>query len=52
MYGPYITDGKKNARIPKDVDPKKLTEKEALKMLAAAPEKGKGRRFPRRAAKK
>ncbi len=24
-YGPYITDGKKNAKIPKDTDPKSLT---------------------------
>jgi len=48
-YGPYITDGKKNAKIPKDVDPKKITEEQALKILAEAPEK---KRFPRRAAKK
>ena len=38
-YGPYITDGKKNARIPKDTDPKKLTEKDAKAMLDAAPAK-------------
>lgn len=38
-YGPYITDGKKNARIPKDIDPKTISEKEATKMLADAPEK-------------
>jgi DNA topoisomerase-1 len=44
-YGPYITDGKKNARIPKEVDPKKLSEAEAKKMLAEAPAK---KRFPRR----
>ena len=25
-YGPYVTDGKKNARIPKEIDPEKLTE--------------------------
>jgi len=41
-YGPYITDGKKNARIAKDQDPAKLTEAEAKKLLAAAPAK-KGR---------
>ena len=22
-YGPYVTDGKKNVRVPKDTDPKK-----------------------------
>lgn len=47
-FGPYITDGKKNAKIPKDQDPKKITHTEALKLLADAPEKGKGRRFARR----
>jgi DNA topoisomerase-1 len=45
-YGPYITDGKKNAKIPEDKDPKKLTEAEAKEILAAAPAK-KGR-FRRR----
>lgn len=38
-YGPYITDGKKNARVPKETDPKKITEKQALKLLAEAPAK-------------
>ena len=41
-YGPYITDGKKNARIAKDQDPAKLTEAEAKAMLAAAPAKKRG----------
>jgi DNA topoisomerase-1 len=45
-YGPYITDGKKNAKIPKDSDPKKITHQEALKILKETPEK-KGR-FARR----
>lgn len=43
-YGPYITDGKKNAKIPKDQEPAKLTEAECKKLLADAPAKGKGRR--------
>ncbi len=47
-YGAYITDGKKNARIPKETDPKTITESQAKDMLAKAPTKGKGRRFPRR----
>jgi len=50
-YGPYITDGKKNAKIEKDTDPAKITEAQAKKMLAAAPAKGKGRRFPKRTKK-
>ena len=37
-YGPYITDGAKNARIPKDRDPKTLTETECAELLLAAPE--------------
>jgi DNA topoisomerase-1 len=44
-YGPYITDGKKNARIAKETDPKKITEEQAKKILAEAPAK---RRFSRR----
>jgi len=51
QYGPYITDGKKNAKIPKDQDPKTLTEKECKELLAKAPAKKK-RTFKRRAAKK
>lgn len=35
-YGPYITDGKKNAKIPKDTDPKTVTHEEAKKLLAEA----------------
>lgn len=51
-YGPYITDGKKNAKIPKDQDPQKLTEEACKKLLEEAPARGKGRRFPRRGTKK
>lgn len=49
-YGPYVTDGKKNARIPKDTDAHKLSEAEAKKLLAAAPAKKRG--FRRKTAKK
>jgi DNA topoisomerase-1 len=48
-YGPYVTDGKKNARLAKDIDPAKLTEAEAKDILAKAPAK---KRFPKRKAKK
>lgn len=47
-YGPYITDGKKNAKIPKGTDPKSITHEEAKKLLAEAPAKGAKRRFPKR----
>jgi DNA topoisomerase-1 len=39
QYGPYITDGTKNAKIPKDREPASLTETECAELLAAAPEK-------------
>ena len=38
-FGPYITDGTKNAKIPKDTDPKTITHEQALKLLKAAPAK-------------
>ena len=54
-FGPYVTDGKKNAKVPKDTDPKSLTEADGKKLLADAPAKsprGKARRAPRRTSKK
>ena len=36
-YGPYVTDGKKNAKIPKDKEPASLTLEECTELLAAAP---------------
>jgi DNA topoisomerase I len=39
-YGPYITDKVKNARIPKDRDPRSLTLEECRELLAAAPVRG------------
>ncbi|MDQ3159234.1 MAG: type I DNA topoisomerase [bacterium] len=48
-FGPYITDGKKNAKIPKELEPKNITEAEAKKILAEAPDKK--RRFPKKKRK-
>jgi DNA topoisomerase-1 len=48
-FGPYVTDGKKNARIPKSADPTKLTEAAAKELLEKAPVKGK--RFRRSRSK-
>lgn len=45
-YGPYVTDGKKNARIPKDQDPHQLSETQAKELIEKAPAKKK--RFPRK----
>jgi DNA topoisomerase-1 len=39
-YGPYITDGKRNARIPKDSDPKSVTLELSRELLAVAPPRG------------
>ena len=36
-YGPYITDKERNAKIPKERDPKTLTLEECHTLLAAAP---------------
>ena len=38
-FGPYITDGGKNAKVPKDTDPKTITHEQALEFLKAAPAK-------------
>ena len=47
-FGPYITDGEKNVKIPKNTNPKKITEIEARKMLNDAPNKPKRKRYTRR----
>ena len=39
-YGPYVTDKTKNARVPKDREPKSLTLEECKELLAAAPVRG------------
>lgn len=45
-YGPYITDGSKNAKIPKGTEPTDITHDQAIELLAAAtPAKG---RFARK----
>lgn len=44
-FGPFITDGKKNAKIPKDTEPASITLEQAKELLAAAPAKGKKRRI-------
>ena len=52
-YGPYITDKARNARIPKERDPKTLTLDECRTLLAAAPQRpGRGRFAKKTPAKK
>jgi DNA topoisomerase-1 len=43
-YGPYVTNGERNARVPKDREPKTLSLEECKELLAAAP--------PRRGSRK
>ena len=48
-WGAYVTDGKKNAKIAKDVDPKSLTRDDALELIKQAPaRKTGGRRTTRK----
>ena len=39
MYGPYITDGKKNVRVPKDIQPQSLDENTCIEMIKNAPKR-------------
>ncbi len=42
-FGPYITDGAKNAKIPKGTEPADVTHEQAKALLADAPTAKKGR---------
>lgn len=49
-WGPFITDGDKNARIPKDREYESLTLEECMEFLAAAPDKKRGRKKAKKKA--
>jgi len=51
-FGPYITDGTKNAKIPKDTDPKTVTLEQAKELLKAAPASKKRRTTTRKTTKR
>ncbi|WP_423823073.1 DNA topoisomerase I [Salinisphaera sp. SPP-AMP-43] len=52
-FGPYITDGKKNASVPKDQEPADLTLEQCQEIIAKAPEKKKrGRKNAKTSASK
>lgn len=51
-FGPYITDGTKNAKIPKGTEPADVTEEEAKELIAKAPARGKKRAVRRKPAAK
>ncbi len=43
-WGPYITDGNKNARMPKDREPESMTQAECEELIATAPDRKRGRK--------
>jgi DNA topoisomerase-1 len=51
-YGPYITDGDKNGKIPKDREPASMTQAECEAILAAAPPRPQRGRFGKKVAAK
>ncbi len=51
-YGPYVSDGSKNASLAKDQDPATLTLDDAVTLLANAPDKKKRPAKKKSAAKK
>jgi len=50
-FGPYVTDGSRNARVPKETEPKSLTLEDCKKLLENAPVR-KSRSKKKSAAKK
>ncbi len=53
-YGPYVTNGEKNARIPKDTEPETLTLERCEAMIEAAPARRKktGKKKKKKTTKK
>ena len=51
-YGPFVTDGKRNASVPKDVEPESLDLAACQKMLDEAPPKGRRGKFGKKKAGK
>ncbi len=51
-FGPYVTDGKINATLPKSSTPDTVTAEEAQELLAAKRAKGTSTNFARRSPKK
>jgi len=51
-FGPYVTDGTKNAKIDKDTKPESITHEQAIEMLKKAPISSKKRASNRKSSKK
>ena len=49
-YGPFVTDGKRNASVPKDLEPDRLDLAACLKLLAEAPARGRRGKFGKKKA--
>ena len=49
-YGPYVKHGDINATVPSDIAPEEITLQQAIDLIAARPQSGKGRRGKSRAA--
>ncbi len=49
-WAPFITDGKKNARMPKDREVESLTLEECLAAIQAAPDKRRGKKAAKKKA--
>jgi DNA topoisomerase-1 len=50
-YGPYVTNGNKNARIPKGVEPDSLSLEQCQQLIADAPESRRGRKKTKKSKK-
>jgi len=51
-YGPYVTDGTKNAKIDKNTKPESITHEQAIEMIKKAPASFKKRASSRKSPKK
>ncbi|MDT8438515.1 MAG: DNA topoisomerase I [Wenzhouxiangellaceae bacterium] len=51
-YGPYVTDGSRNASVPKDVEPETLELEQCIKLLDEAPPRGRRGKFGKKKAGK
>ncbi len=51
-FGPYVTDGSKNAKIDKDTKPESITHEQAIEMIKKAPISSRKRTTARKSTKK
>ncbi|HYX46975.1 MAG TPA: topoisomerase C-terminal repeat-containing protein, partial [Sphingomicrobium sp.] len=51
-YGPYVTDGKTNATLPKGADPKSVLLDEAIRLIDERAAKGPSKKGGRRSGRK